>query len=180
MIRLACREELYAHFPPGIGAEIGVHVGNNAEALLRIAEPGRLVLIDPWCPEWLLFDGGDVGTPGEVALAAVRERFAAEIQSGRVQIVRGLSWEELEKFPDGYFSWAYLDTSHQYAETARELELLGRKVSRAGIIAGHDYCAEYPGVPEAVEEFCRAFGWRLAYVTDAAGERWPSFALLSE
>lgn len=178
MIRLSNRERLYAYFQPNrIGVEIGVHVGNNAESLLRIARPETLVLIDPWRADWLLYDGSDVGIPGGDAWDAVRGRFAAEIAVGTVLLERGCGREVLEQYPDAYFAWAYLDASHDYEETARELEVLSRKVSPLGIIAGHDYCDEFPGVPRAVNEFVAATDWRLAFLTDFTNERWPSFGL---
>ena len=36
-------------------------------------------------------------------------------------------------------AWAYVDLTHRYAPTVKELELLRRKVRPGGIIAGHDW-----------------------------------------
>ena len=165
------RLALYEQFPKGgVGAEIGVHVGKNAEALLRIAQPRELHLIDPWVGGTDLYDGIDPGIDGRKALAEVERRFG---NAPAVHLHRGLSWDVLERFADGYFDWAYLDASHEERDAFQDLQVLGRKVR--GIIAGHDYCEEFPGVMAAVRRFVETGSWRMRFLTVA--DRWRSFAL---
>jgi len=45
----------------------------------------------------------------------------------------------LTRMPDEHLDWAYLDTTHQYDQTATELQLLKQKVKPGGIIAGDDW-----------------------------------------
>jgi SAM-dependent methyltransferase len=71
--------------------------------------------------------------------------------------------EILETFPNGYFDWVYLDTSHRYEETVRELEVISRKVKPDGFIAGDDWMDDPKdvngGAGVAIYEFCHANHW---------------------
>src|SRR5262249_41566620 len=108
---------------------------------------------------------------GDDKLNKVQRRFSAEIECGQVVINRGLSWEELEKFPDEYFDWVYLDSSHSYEIATRELEISRLKVKPYGLIGGHAYTTgninrhlKY-GVIQAVNEFCLRYDWEMIYLT---------------
>jgi len=145
----------------GTVAEVGVDEGNYSEKILALSNPRRLHLIDSWGSERF----------GEEKFNKVAGRFKAELESGRVVINRGISYDELEKFPDAYLDWVYLDTSHTYEDTARELEVSRPKVKKDGLIAGHDYTTgnitmplKY-GVIQAVNEFCIEHDWEMIYLT---------------
>lgn len=43
------------------------------------------------------------------------------------------------KYPDNYFNFVFLDSSHRYEQTKAEILLWQRKVIDGGILAGHDY-----------------------------------------
>jgi hypothetical protein len=45
----------------------------------------------------------------------------------------------------------FLDAVHDYEETKKDIQW-ARSVG-AKIISGHDYCKEFPGVKQAVDEF---------------------------
>jgi hypothetical protein len=145
----------------GIVGEVGVDEGKYSEKILTLSKPKRLHLIDAWGSKRF----------GDVKLNEVQRRFRAEIECGQVVINRGLSWDELEKFPDEYFDWVYLDTSHSYEDTTRELEISRLKVKPCGLIGGHDYTTgniKLPlkyGVIQAVNEFCLRYDWEMIYLT---------------
>ncbi len=170
---LPTRMHLLEHLPQGgVVAEIGVAFGDFTEKILQKNKPRTLHLVDAW--EADRFRGG---------LAQLRERFAAEIENGTVEIHQGLSTERLADFPDGHFDWVYIDTDHSYPTTRDELRLAARKVKRDGFIAGHDFCSGNPvravpyGVIEACHEFCREEGWGYAFLTLEPSGHF-SFALL--
>ena len=75
--------------------------------------------------------------------------------------------EVLKKFPDKYFDWAYIDSSHKYEHTKNELELLKHKVKDSGVIAGDDYYPEekhrHHGVYKAVRKFLLSNPYKLSY-----------------
>jgi hypothetical protein len=156
------RIKLLALLPSnGIAAEAGVDEGNYSENILTLNRPKRLHLIDSWSSERF----------GEDKFNKIQSRFRAEVESGQVVINRGVSYDELGKFPDAYLDWVYLDTSHAYEDTAKELEVSRLKVKADGLIAGHDYTTgnirrglRY-GVIQAVNEFCLKYDWEMIYLT---------------
>jgi hypothetical protein len=132
-----------------IGAEIGVDKGEFSRQIVDIVKPRKFHLIDCWDSERYSDSYNHVIT-----------NLKKEIQSGTVEINRGLSVDVLNSFPDEYFDWVYIDTSHSYEVTKAELELSHKKIRKGGIISGHDYVmgswvgqVRY-GVIEAVYEFC--------------------------
>jgi hypothetical protein len=144
-----------------IVAEIGVAEGEFSSQILEIATPQELHLIDSWTHDYRYVHMRD----------HVAAKFAAQIQDGQVVIHQGLSTAELAKFPDMYFDWVYLDTSHDYESTRQELELCRAKVKTNGLIAGHDFVTGYwvghcrYGVIEAVHAFCVQYDWEMIYLT---------------
>jgi len=157
----------------GVVAELGVAAGDFSSDILTVAQPARLHLIDAWVAEDPRYRHQRTN---------VERRFANEINAGRVAIHTGQSIAELAKFAEAYFDWIYIDTSHDYATTARELALGRSKVKPGGIIAGHDYVVgnwrnrvRY-GVIEAVHEYCVEYNWELIFLTHEV-HRHLSFAI---
>jgi hypothetical protein len=76
--------------------------------------------------------------------------------------------EYLKTIDDGYFDWAYLDTTHFYEHTRSELQLLKNKVKFNGLICGHDWYPDstnsHHGVYKAVNEFCLENNWEVIKV----------------
>ena len=156
----------------GTVAELGVYMGAFTECIIETTEPALLHLIDAW--------GSDRYHSG--LFEEVMDRFADAIDSGRIKMHRKLSVDAAQDFPDDYFDWVYVDTSHSYETTKEELLAYAPKVKSDGIIAGHDYSmgnwvrgCRY-GVIEAVHEFCVEHGWELVYLTAEVTEN-RSFAL---
>lgn len=154
-------------------AEIGVDQGEFSEQILKVTQPKKLHLVDAWGDESRYHDGLKL---------QVAEKFAKEIKADKVEINIGFSHVVLKNMPDSYFDWVYLDTDHSYNTTARELNILNKKVKPGGIICGHDYNMgnwvgniRY-GVIEAVHEFCLNYNWELIYITINEREM-PSFAI---
>ena len=167
------RTTLLTHLPAGgTVAEIGVNEGDFSESILKICNPQKLILIDVWATK--RYHGG--------LYEKVKQRFSKELENKTVEIIRHLSFDAIQKCPDNYFDWVYVDTDHSYATTKRELELLIPKMKAGGIIAGHDYIignwnagVRY-GVMEAVREFCLKHDWEMIYLTHELNTT-PSFAI---
>ena len=88
--------------------------------------------------------------------------------SASMRSVRSTSatiWKCSTRFPDDFFDWVYLDTTHEYGHTRDELEILRTKVKPSGVIAGDDWHEDpahlHHGVCRAVREFCDRYGWEL-------------------
>jgi hypothetical protein len=151
-----------------VGAEIGVFKGEFSGHLLRRVHPRELHLIDAW---WKLFGEfyPDWGAYTDFGRLRTRDAFAQAEAVVRRYDRQGVASfhvaddiEYLSGVPDRYFDWVYLDSSHYYEHTRRELEVLDRKVKRDGLIAGDDWYED--GVYRAAREFCQATGWRLVRI----------------
>ena len=167
------RETMLKSLPKnGIIAELGVDQGDFSSKILSNTHPEKLYLIDTWASKRYKKN----------KMNHVRIRFHKEIDTGRVVIIRGKSEIELKKFENSYFDWVYIDTSHSYQHTVKELELCRQKVKDGGIIAGHDYCqgnikeAFAYGVVQAVNQFCVKNNWEFILLTHET-HRGLSFAI---
>lgn len=141
-------------------AELGVADGNFSAEILARTDPACLHLIDLWH-----------GARYRDGAARVAERFDTEIVRGQVVVHQGPSVDMLGRLADASLDWVYIDTTHDYALTARELRMAARKVGADGRIAGHDFCTGniitpvVYGVVQAVNEFCLREGWQYEYLT---------------
>jgi len=150
-------------------AEIGVNRGDFSAEILARTSPKALELIDTW---------DSVRYP-KYLQETVTERFSEEIESGIVHVKREDSVEAADLFLDGQLDWIYLDTSHSYEGTRRELDAWASKVKDNGIIAGDDFqkgnitkCLPY-GVIRAVNEFVVRRDWEFLHITMGV----PNFAI---
>lgn len=156
-----------------VGAELGVHKGRFARRLFDVLGPEELHLIDPW---WLrgkkAWSWGKGKRSVFDAFGKVLRRFESELVAGTVKIHIGYDMDALPLFPDHFFDWVYLDTSHTYEQTAVELELLSRKVKEDGFIAGDDWHPDpehkHHGVYAAVDDFLHKTPYRLVGVCEAS------------
>ena len=148
----------------GVGAEVGVHLGDFSKRLLEETSPRKLHLIDPWeiqegeVYKTAWYGGGAEGGQEEMndRCKLVGERFKDQIAAGQVELNRGYSTDELEKFADGYLDWIYIDGNHMYEYVKKDLEMSLVKTKVGGVIAGDDYHSGGwwgDGVIRAVTEF---------------------------
>lgn len=158
----------------GIGAEFGVFRGHFAAVIAREAKPRKLFLVDPWTLDGERFDWGDdpytnfnrLTTAG--ALADTRHRMAPYEQA--CHVVYAETWlenfvEQFSKYSGAKLDFAYLDTSHTYANTLSELNLLAGIVADDGVILGDDWIPDitdrHHGVMRAVNEFIKGADWQI-------------------
>ena len=151
----------------GVGAELGVLKGEFSKILWKYAEPQRLHLIDPFyllTSHWDWVDG-DKSTVS--AARKVLKNFQKEIEKGQIIVHIEDDLQVLKSFPDGYLDWVYLDSSHTYAHTLKELDLLKHKLNENGIICGDDWHSNvdhrHYGVAKAVKEFAAKNKYVIQY-----------------
>ncbi len=154
---LARLEVLRPFLPQGsVGAELGVFKGSFIDHLLS-TKPRKLYSVDPWYRssqswEWAK---GDKSTLN--AFKRILEVFEDEINTGTLTPLVEFSEVFLASLPDDSLDWAYIDTTHSYNQTKRELDLCCRKVKRSGFILGDDYFPnpshKHHGVWKAMNEF---------------------------
>ena len=174
------REDVLKLLPKeSVGAEIGVFKGEFTAHILRTVEPQELHLIDAW---WLMYgeyypDWGPYTEFGKLKTYDAFEhahRTVRRLDRRRAAIFHVADdLACLGQFPDRYFDWVYLDTSHDYAHTRKELTVLQRKVKMGGLIVGDDWQPDashlHHGLCLAVREFCHSEDWELIHV-DSFGQ----------
>ncbi|KKM97858.1 hypothetical protein LCGC14_1163770 [marine sediment metagenome] len=190
--RIAMLEERLPHH--AVCAEVGVFDGTFSRFIYEVTQPARLHLIDIWADisyegEWCTNDGNALKN-----LATVSTMFREPIKQGRVMLHQGRSAYLLSLFPDRYFDWVYVDADHSYQGVARDLLEAEAKIKPGGFLAGHDYATEeqganlrhyYPGVINAVNDFCQKRGWKVICISkqgeysgeDIGGRHVPSYIL---
>jgi len=77
---------------------------------------------------------------------------------GQYKIIKSQSWDAASNFKDRSIDFVFIDADHIYESVKRDILAWLPKIKQGGIIAGHDYCNEHPGVIQAVDEI---FGKKL-------------------
>jgi hypothetical protein len=144
-----------------ICAEIGAWKGDFSERILSITKPRKLYLIDPYkyvpayANAWYGNHAMSQETMDEIYDSVVL-RFADELKTGKMEIIRNSSKPALQDFADGSFDWIYIDGNHTYEFVREDLLNSWMKVKPGGFITGDDYHLEgwwEDGVTKAVDEF---------------------------
>ena len=163
-------DELLSLMPPNaIAAEFGVQAGSYSQFISRVNKPKELHLVDVWEETETPWPSYDEQRQNYLD---VLKMFEKEVSSGSVIVHKGDDLAYMEQFPDHYFDWVYIDTTHQYEHTVRELELAATKVKPDGYICGHDYTDNEHsrkwgfGVVRAVNQFTKNHDWVIAYITE--------------
>lgn len=174
--RLPARTPVVRRLPRGgVGAEIGVFTGVFSEFLIEQTAPREFYLVDAW----------DVGgasawePPPDAPWSAYVDhgnltyeaaRCAARARAGGHPVITARSVDWLASRPDHSLDWVYLDTTHRYGDTMKELAALSRVVRPDGIIAGDDAWEDDPnpdmGVLRAIRDFTRTHPWEIFYLDD--------------
>ena len=132
------------------GVEVGVYEGQSAAYLaVELATlcddvPARLDLVDNF--------GGQAGAD---RVKASLSRVANIIGD----IVVGDSAASASRYPDASLDFVFIDADHSYESVSRDIDAWRSKVRPGGILAGHDFALEFPGVIRAVTE--RFNSWRV-------------------
>ena len=131
--------------------EIGTYMGGFSKAIYKHLKPKKLHIIDK---DFSSFD---------------QKYFAELIANGVVELHHGDSVDIMEKFPNKYFDFIYIDADHSYSGVRNDLTQAELKVKPNGWIVCNDYaifsCTTLSkmGIPRAVHEFCIANNWEIIY-----------------
>lgn len=126
------------HNITGKGVEVGVKEGWNALQILQ-DYTGHLYLVDIWnnmddfdhCKELL------------------------KNYYSRTTYIRTNSIEAACLFSDNDLDFVYIDADHRYKSVKSDYKAWYPKVRPGGIISGHDYSIQFPGVIKFVDELSR-------------------------
>ena len=156
-------------YPNSVGAELGVFTGLFSAQLAKYRNAARVTFVDPWWtlygdhyPDWGAYtDFGRLKT--RTAFAATERRVKQHRARDRlIEVASSFDW--LAAQADESLDWVYLDSTHSYEDTKRELALLKRKVKPRGFILGddwHDEGHQHHGVSVAVNEFIREGDFKI-------------------
>jgi hypothetical protein len=119
--------------------EVGVLHGQSAAYLLELSHRRgnfrRLDLVDTF-PQ------------GTQPVRDVLEPFVDVLGAMHV----GLSWDVAARYADGELDAVFLDADHALESVRNDIRAWWPKVRVGGVLAGHDYTPEIPGVVQAVTE----------------------------
>lgn len=176
--RLSQRKWILSFFKPGgIGAEIGVFRGHFSEMMLELLKPKRMYLVDPWTKSGETYgDWGEYTNFGTLETSAARDEAIM-----RARRACGADITVIEDFfpasKDGIvdrLDWVYLDASHSYEGTLRELVNLPEHLSDDAVIAGDDWRVDpqhkHFGVFSAVNDFVRQSDWNIVACAPGSGQ----------
>jgi len=130
---------------PGPIVEIGTLLGVTTTSIaLAKAPEQKIVTVDNYCwNPWALAP--------EVHEALTHQVLYYLIHAGQVERVRMDKNEFFRAYRGPAPAMVFLDAVHDYPETKKDIEWARRTGTK--IIAGHDYCDEFAGVKQAVDEF---------------------------
>jgi hypothetical protein len=77
---------------------------------------------------------------------------------GRYVIHRQPSTVAAKTFPDRSLDFVFIDALHDEASVTEDLASWAPKVKVGGLITGHDYCRQFPGVVSAVDRWAARHG----------------------
>jgi hypothetical protein len=169
LARLQRRKWILANIPKStVGAEIGVFRGHFTEIICEVVSPSVLYLIDPWTKLGKHFGWGAKYTCfNTLTTEAAKQEAVARSRSfpdTNVIIVED-TFPECAEALHHKLDFVYLDASHKYGATIRELEALESHMADGGIILGDDWYPDessiHHGVFLAVQRFTRTHNWEL-------------------
>ncbi len=134
------------------GAEIGVYKGDYAKSLLNQMPDLELYLVDLWKHQ----DSGyiDGANAADDIFEPMYQMVTAMFKDKpNVKILRMSSVEALDRIPDGYLDFVYIDANHSYEAAKADINNWAKKVRSKGFVCGDDYGFAHPGVIQAVNEF---------------------------
>jgi predicted O-methyltransferase YrrM len=155
-----------------IGAEVGVWKGQTSKKILDKSQIEKLYMIDPYRLDLNHFNhktkvgdpqtmppgcyqcdmGGKLLAQNELDALYLNVREEMKPWGARAELLRLTSVEGAERLEDNSLDFVFIDAIHLYENVKEDINTWLPKVKQTGIIAGHDYGKDFPGVIAAVHE----------------------------
>lgn len=126
--------------------ELGCWRGRTTRALAE-ATQGQVFVVDNW----------SVDINGQSAREAKLDfavNLAPELLSGKVVLYDGLTADAMSYYlrREMFFDMVFIDADHSYAAVRDDIFRAQLLLEPHGLLCGHDFSNDYPGVKEAVRE----------------------------
>lgn len=145
--------------PNGIGIELGVAEGYFSSELLECNRLSHLYSIDMYA--------GDRGHDIKQYLIALKN---LNKYQNKNTLIKMKFDEALHLFPDNYFDFIYIDGyAHTGEEGGQTFNTWFPKLTKGGVIGGHDYSEQFPAVIKAVNSFTTDNDLKLFIIEDKSG-----------
>jgi len=168
---LSDRYAMLWHIPKNkVIVEVGVALGDFSENMLTYCDPEHFVAIDLFnlhtLPEFWGRSPQEI-FGGKSHRAFYEARFSAHSAAGKVSILEGDSFDQIQKLGDRSVGVFYVDGDHTYEGVCRDLSVIREKIAPGGLIIMNDYImrdhnGDY-GVIQATNEFMLEFNWEMLY-----------------
>lgn len=133
-----------------VGIEIGSYAGESAEMFINSGAFDKLYCIDPW----EMYTAAPNDATGDEGIYEAEKAFDRRFcQNPLVVKLKMKSADTIQLFEDDSIDFIYIDGVHQYDAVKQDLQLYVPKIKKGGIISGHDWHPNWPGVVKAVKEF---------------------------
>jgi len=138
--------------PNLVGAEIGVDSGENALYILTYLDIKKLYLIDIWKGYNGLNGHGVIGNNdiAENCFNQARERL--KDYNNKIVWIRDYSTKAVKLIDDEELDFVYIDGNHRYEYVKEDIIAYYPRVKIGGLVSGHDFKEDEPGVEKAVRE----------------------------
>lgn len=142
--------------------EVGSWAGESAVAIAsKFGEAGGIVFcVDTWqgnTGDWTGELVEKLGGPERLIDWFAKN--CGPMLNTQIRPVRGESVKVAESFEEEQeLDLVFIDASHDEEEVRADLHAWMRHLSPTGVMCGHDYCEEFPGVVDAVNAFCAEAG----------------------
>jgi hypothetical protein len=144
---------------PKLGAELGVKEGKFTAHMLERFPRLHMVAVDLWQAK-PPSDQPGFETYAEWNFDQIEAEFCDRIASfrDRVTVCRCDTVRAAGLYDDGAFDFVFIDAEHTHRGVAADIAAWLPKVKAGGILSGHDYQPNFPGVQAAVDDFIARTG----------------------
>lgn len=154
-------------------AELGVFLGDFSKLIYEYCDPSQLDLVDTF-PDSASSGDKDGNNIIQRNLSSIPDQLSSYFNDSRVRIHKMTTTEYLARCSEK-IDCIYIDADHSYQSVKNDLLLSYDVVNNGGLICGHDYCRiKYPGVVQAVSEFCQEKNLHIEFVSNCG---LPTFAI---
>lgn len=127
--------------------EIGCHMGESTMMIASTDIFKTIYAIDPYKGEEKFNK-----IEGHSWEDIKKEFFINTRHFDNIKLIEDYSYNVVDNFEDKSIDFIYIDGEHDYESVKKDIELYLPKLKDSGIIGGHDFSTQWPGVRRAVNE----------------------------